>query len=917
MKKKKLILFTFVLFLCSGIYAQQPKTGTAQSTITPWNPTNSSFAWFRGGNTSAGGGGIDNVFGTQWNSPIYTITNNVVRTRLNGTLNAPINNVLQNVDGYFGIGRNNYFQTNSPWSMLHLEGNNNSAFGGNGWRSWMNTGLFMKENSDNMYIGMKQEFNAFTGTNYSDAVVSWGDDALQTLGGPDDLRFIFTGAANGTGTCTSCPTVASGLDGLEIMRMISNGNVGIGPVFSKIPTAGNLQPQSLLHLNTPSALSAWMQFSNQTSTGQAATDGIRIGLLGSAIAAENGNAYFYNQETRSILFSTGYTTPNNFTISRERMRITSIAAPTQLPSGLVGVYNPGAIANTDLTRVAISHNPQFPVTRPLSLLHLGYNAGAIPGITDGWRSWMDVGMFVSQGSDHLYLGMKDAGAPDRFDAVIGWGDNQSNTPSTNIAPDNLRFIFTAPTAAIIPSTAPANGVDGIEAMRMTPNFTTPSTINVGVGGDPAVNLYSTGSPNPQNTFEINSPAQVIGAANTGLRFTDLNSTATPATNPGTGVLSVDANGDVIYVTGGTTVPTFGGACGNTNNMTADFAIPMNGNNYIFSGQGTTGYNVGIGFANGFCSPIAKLDVRQVSTVASSIGIATVNADTNGFAITARSIGQATGTQTKVAGYFQSTPSFGSQQVAIYVPSNGGVVNIGYPSSNSGQNQLLNVNGTISLSAIPVITSDANVKINVNSINSAYSIVNRLRPVSYEYVQSFINDTTMYGTHYGFIAQEVDTVLPAVVHTNNNGQKSIAYTEILPYLVQALKEQSALNDSLLNRISLLETTVTGCCTQNARSSASASTSSVVLTDITSIVLNQNIPNPFAEQTTITFELPTTVKRAQVLFYDAQGKLIKAVEIDERGQGQLTVFANDLSNGVYSYALVADGQIVDSKKMMKQD
>jgi trimeric autotransporter adhesin len=88
-------------------------------------------------------------------------------------------------------------------------------------------------------------------------------------------------------------------------------------------------------------------------------------------------------------------------------------------------------------------------------------------------------------------------------------------------------------------------------------------------------------------------------------------------------------------------------------------------------------------------------------------------------------------------------------------------------------------------------------------------------------------------------------------------------------------------------------------------------------VQTVVLDQNVPNPFAEQTAIRYELPVTVQRAQLLFYDAQGRLIKAVDIAERGQGQLTVFANDLSNGIYTYALVADGQVMDSKKMVKQD
>ena len=48
----------------------------------------------------------------------------------------------------------------------------------------------------------------------------------------------------------------------------------------------------------------------------------------------------------------------------------------------------------------------------------------------------------------------------------------------------------------------------------------------------------------------------------------------------------------------------------------------------------------------------------------------------------------------------------------------------------------------------------------------------------------------------------------------------------------------------------------------------------------------------------------------------GKQVKSVNITTKGKGSLTVYANDLSNGTYSYTLVVDGQIIDTKQMIKQ-
>jgi hypothetical protein len=85
---------------------------------------------------------------------------------------------------------------------------------------------------------------------------------------------------------------------------------------------------------------------------------------------------------------------------------------------------------------------------------------------------------------------------------------------------------------------------------------------------------------------------------------------------------------------------------------------------------------------------------------------------------------------------------------------------------------------------------------------------------------------------------------------------------------------------------------------------------------SIVLNQNVPNPFAESTVISFSIPETVKTAQIIFNDAAGSLIKTIDINERGNGKLNVYANDLSSGIYTYSLIADGKIVITKRMVKE-
>ncbi|HXB12539.1 MAG TPA: tail fiber domain-containing protein [Bacteroidia bacterium] len=214
---------------------------------------------------------------------------------------------------------------------------------------------------------------------------------------------------------------------------------------------------------------------------------------------------------------------------------------------------------------------------------------------------------------------------------------------------------------------------------------------------------------------------------------------------------------------------------------------------------------------------------------------------------------------------------------------------------------------------------------------------------------------------GFIAQEVQQAaqdvgfVSSIVSTPNTNIEvyALSYEELVVPLVKGMQEQQTIIDSvkkvstkhdsinkiLQNQINTQDSTILSlqsqinriantCCPNTSHQMQNNGTngnsvnpnipavgnSNVILTD--AVVLNQNVPNPFAEQTIITYNIPVINNSAQILFYNTSGTLIKTVNIKTAGAGQLTVFANDLSNGTYSYTLVVDGAIIDTKRMVKQ-
>ncbi|MDO9187031.1 MAG: tail fiber domain-containing protein [Bacteroidia bacterium] len=168
-----------------------------------------------------------------------------------------------------------------------------------------------------------------------------------------------------------------------------------------------------------------------------------------------------------------------------------------------------------------------------------------------------------------------------------------------------------------------------------------------------------------------------------------------------------------------------------------------------------------------------------------------------------------------------------------------------------------------------------------------------------------------------------------IKTNNQDSINTLQMQTINNLSQGLLAEKTKTDSMntfmQNQLNQMMTAINSCCkkTHEDRSLQLLANNDQTITTLTDvelsnknvIVLDQNVPNPFAEQTSITYYLPDNVQRAQILFFEQSGKIIKTVDLREKGKGVLNVFANDLSNGIYTYSLIVDGQTVETKKMVK--
>ena len=103
------------------------------------------------------------------------------------------------------------------------------------------------------------------------------------------------------------------------------------------------------------------------------------------------------------------------------------------------------------------------------------------------------------------------------------------------------------------------------------------------------------------------------------------------------------------------------------------------------------------------------------------------------------------------------------------------------------------------------SSDERLKNIISGIESPVERLEKLKGVKFEWkTDEYPEKGLPEGTHYGLIAQEVEKVFPEVVGEDNEGYKTLSYNELIPVLIEAIKEQEKTIKEQEKRIEMLET-----------------------------------------------------------------------------------------------------------------
>ncbi len=263
----------------------------------------------------------------------------------------------------------------------------------------------------------------------------------------------------------------------------------------------------------------------------------------------------------------------------------------------------------------------------------------------------------------------------------------------------------------------------------------------------------------------------------------------------------------------------------------------------------------------------------------------------------------------------------------------------------GNNAVTSIGGFVNWSNI----SDARFKKNVQEDVAGLAFIEKLRPVSYELDRKKL-DTFLRGEtatevtgvsgerSVGFIAQEVEQVVNENRYVfsgvdkpqNEYSHYGLRYAEFVVPLVKAVQELSAENKAQQELIGSLQQLVVAQQVEletlkSALYGSPTKTNTSGKTGAESepqplpggFALYQNVPNPFDRSTVIGAELPESVQQAKIVVYNLQGLELASYPLSERGKVSVEISGGRFPAGMYLYALLADGQVIDTKKMILTD
>jgi trimeric autotransporter adhesin len=444
-----------------------------------------------------------------------------------------------------------------------------------------------------------------------------------------------------------------------------------------------------------------------------------------------------------------------------------------------------------------------------------------------------------------------------------------------------------------------------------------------------------------------------GASNTGIGFATLNNNTAGTGNTGIGSHALSDNQTGNYLT----------SVGNnalTTSYSESYSVAV-GYNALFNSNSSTGYNTAVGpyaiYSNtsGYYNAVNGALAMYVNTTGS------YNTASGAGALYSNTTGS---NNVAVGEFSMSSNTTGSNNTVLGISANlsSGALNnataLGANAQVGASNKV--VIGSTSVTSIGGYAgwsnfSDGRYKSNIQQNVPGLTFINKLSPVTYTLdinsienklhenqkpiadknlgqSTSYENDPIVKQSmeeksmivYSGFIAQDVEKAADSIGYNFSGVDKpkdanqsfyGLRYGDFVVPLVKAVQELSKSTnkkDSMLNsmqgKIDSLQSQI------NELRSMLLAKISFTSSNMPGASLEQNVPNPSTNSTTIGYTLPLGVASAQMQITDMNGKILQIISLSGVGRNVVTLDTSSFASGAYNYSLLIDGQLAGTKKMV---
>jgi hypothetical protein len=119
------------------------------------------------------------------------------------------------------------------------------------------------------------------------------------------------------------------------------------------------------------------------------------------------------------------------------------------------------------------------------------------------------------------------------------------------------------------------------------------------------------------------------------------------------------------------------------------------------------------------------------------------------------------------------------------------------------NEFVEINGDFYVTGNTYVDSDERLKKDIKPIESSLEKILGIKGVSYKWKNQSSEGGKSSNMHYGVIAQQVEKVIPEIVNDRQDDKKRVAYLELIPVLIEAVKEQQKTISQLSDKLKALE------------------------------------------------------------------------------------------------------------------